>query len=636
MLIFFLFLTVSDRCFIGAAQDVSGARVRSLINDGSLIDGEVTVVDCIPDEKVEITSKLTGWCDKMDINIILTVGGTGFSPRDVTPEATKQVIQREAPGLSVAMIKGSLDITPLAMLSRPVCGIRNKSLIINLPGSPKAAEENLRIIAPSLQHAVDLIHGLKNAETTHKKMQSESSETPTSHSHHHQHRSHQSHSCPHHSLPGAVAHRPRQSEFPMIKVNHAQSIVLEHCQPLVMEKVHFLDGIDRILGTDVFSHDPLPPFPASMKDGYAVIAADGPGLKKVLGVSIAGSRPQEVTVRPGYCARISTGAPLPMGADSVVMVEETRLISASDDGRTEIEIEILSNSIQHGQEIRPVGSDIREGEKVLAKGTLLTASDIGVLAAVGAMEIDVNALPTVAVLSTGNELEESKPNLQHGFIRDSNRPTLLSLFKQNGFTTIDAGIAYDDVDIIKTHVENALQRADILVSTGGVSMGEKDLIRHVLTSHFQARVHFGRVDMKPGKPTTFATCQFQGKTKLIFGLPGNPVSAVVTAYLYVLPACRKIAGHQKPLPTVIKAQWKATTSSPYSLDSRPEYHRVSLLWDEASDRRVTVALSTGNQISSRLLSLSNANGLAILPAKSHEMSCIADGTMVDVIVIDKV
>lgn len=382
------------------------------------------------------------------------------------------------------------------------------------------------------------------------------------------------------------------------------------------------------------ARDPLPPFPASMKDGYAVLASDGLGRRQVIaGASIAGSQPEAIIVSSGFCARISTGGPVPPGADAVVMVEETKLLKATDDGTVELEIEITpSHQVISGQEIRPVGSDISMGEVVLKRGTLITAADVGLLATVGQNTIQVYAQPTIAVLSTGNELEDcSSSALTSGRIRDSNRPTLISLLGQHGFKVIDAGIAEDETETLYQRIISALGRADILVSTGGVSMGEKDLLRHVLVSKFSAQVHFGRVDMKPGKPTTFATFKNSaGQTKIIFGLPGNPVSAVVTCHLYVIPACKKLSGHTKVLPTSVKAELQGPSS--FHLDMRPEYHRVFLKWQ--SDRHLPVAVSTGNQLSCRLVNLQRANGLAVLPAKTQNVSSLANGTIVDVIVID--
>ncbi len=599
--------------------------MRELVNEGSLLNATVIVEDCVPDEEDAINAKLTNWCDSLNVNLIFTLGGTGFSPRDVTPEATKAVIEKEAPGLSLAMIKMSLEITPLAMLSRPVCGIRKKSLIINLPGSPKAVKECFQMVVPSLQHAVDLIHGSKEAGETHKKMQA-NEQAPINQQHHH-------HSCHHNQSrdASAVAFRARHSPFPMISVKEAQEIILSHCYLKTFETIDYMDSVGRVLAADVLSHDPLPPFPASMKDGYAVIASDGLGLRQVIGTSVAGSQPEDVKIRPGYCARISTGAPLPPGADAVIMVEETNLVSASEDGSEELQIELMAQ-VRPGQEIRKIGSDIKTGDVVLERGTIITPSDVGILAAVGKIRIEVYALPIIAVLSTGNELQESQQDLQSGRIRDSNRPALMSFLKQQGYPVIDAGIAEDSLETLYQRIKSAFEKADILVSTGGVSMGEMDLLRNVLVEKFNATVHFARVDMKPGKPTTFATCQYAGKTKLVFALPGNPVSAVVTCHLYVIPACRKLSGQKRHLPIKIKAELSCSTGI-FPLDFRPEYHRVTLQW--LQEKQIPSAVSTGNQLSSRLLSMNRANGLAVLPSKTPEMSSLPNGTLVDVIVIDE-
>lgn len=597
--------------------------MRNLINEVSHLKATVIVEDCVPDEMDAIHTILTKWCDELNVNLIFTLGGTGFSPRDVTPEATKTIIERDAPGLSLAMIKASLDITPFAMLSRPVCGIRKQSLIINLPGSPKAVKECFHIVSPSLQHAVDLITGRKEVAETHKKMQS--SEAAPIKEHHH--------SCSHHQSRNleAVAFRPRHSNFPMISVKEAQNIVFNHCNIIGYETIDYMESVGRVLAADVFSTDPLPPFPASMKDGYAVIAADGQGTRQVIGASIAGSQPAEVNVESGFCARISTGAPLPPGTDSVVMVEETKLISASEDGSEEFQIEIMA-PVKYGQEIRPIGCDIKEGEIVLEQGTILTPTDVGILATVGQTKIKVYALPILAVLSTGNELQESQADLQRGRIRDSNRPALLSFLKQQGFPVVDAGIAEDHPEALYQRINAVFEKADVLVSTGGVSMGEMDLLRHVLVNRFGAVVHFGRVDMKPGKPTTFASCEHDGKKKFVFALPGNPVSAIVTCHLYVIPACRKLSGRKRYLSTTIKAELSSSTGY-IPLDFRPEYHRVNVQWHH--EKSTPYAMSTGNQQSSRLLSMNRANGLAILPSKTTEMSSISNGTIVDVIVIDQ-
>jgi len=181
-------------------------------------------------------------------------------------------------------------------------------------------------------------------------------------------------------------------------------------------------------------------------------------------------------------------------------------------------------------------------------------------------------------------------------------------------------------DLLK-QVRESLEKVDVIVTSGGVSMGEKDLIKDVLCTDFGAVVHFARVFMKPGKPTTFATFEYGGRKKLFFGLPGNPVSAVVTSNLYVIPAMRKMAGDPNFRRTVVKAK----LCNDVRLDPRPEYYRVVLTWQE--DDPVPVAYGTGNQISSRLLSLRSANALLMLPPKSEEQAHMKAGAVVNAMII---
>lgn len=199
--------------------------------------------------------------------------------------------------------------------------------------------------------------------------------------------------------------------------------------------------------------------------------------------------------------------------------------------------------------------------------------------------------------------------------------------KEHGFKTKDCGIASDDVNDLKTKLGQALDHGDLIVTTGGVSMGDKDLLRQVLVEDFAAQIHFGRVHMKPGKPTTFATLTWKNHQKLILGLPGNPVSSTVTCHLYVLPAARALSGYSRPLAAKIKAR----LSTDMLLDPRPEYHRVALKWN-GMEAEAEIE-STGNQISSRLASLRAANGLLILPAKTEEKSKVKKGDVFDALVI---
>ncbi|XP_062862860.1 gephyrin a isoform X6 [Trichomycterus rosablanca] len=775
-------LTVSDSCFRNLAEDRSGVNLKDLVHDPSLLGGIISAYKIVPDEIDEIKETLVDWCDEKELNLILTTGGTGFAPRDVTPEATREVIEREAPGMALAMLMGSLNVTPLGMLSRPVCGIRGKTLIINLPGSKKGSQECFQFILPALPHAIDLLRdaivkvkdvhdaledlpspppplspphvtsphkqtedkGIQCEEEEEEKKDSGIASTEDSGSSHitaaaiaakipdsiisrgvqvlprdtaslsttpsESPRAQQSRlstaSCPtpkarltscsstysvteasrrefrahldevitlksrystldqlHSRLEGLradrrshrtydsrvqsrcgskenilrashsavditkVARRHRMSPFPLTSMDKAFITVLEMTSVLGTEIINYRDGMGRVLAQDVYAKDNLPPFPASVKDGYAVRAADGPGDRFIIGESQAGEQPTH-TVMPGQVMRVTTGAPIPCGADAVVQVEDTELLRESEDGTEELEVRILVQA-RPGQDIRPIGHDIKRGECVLAKGTHMGPSEIGLLATVGVTEVEVHKFPVVAVMSTGNELLNPEDDLHPGKIRDSNRSTLLATIQEHGYPTINLGIVGDNPDDLLNALNEGISRADVIITSGGVSMGEKDYLKQVLDIDLHAQIHFGRVFMKPGLPTTFATLDIDGTRKLIFALPGNPVSAVVTCNLFVIPALRKMQGILDPRPTIIKAR----LSCDVKLDPRPEYHRCILTWHHQEP--LPWAQSTGNQMSSRLMSMRSANGLLMLPPKTEQYVELHKGEVVDVMVIGR-
>ncbi|XP_034018639.1 gephyrin b isoform X1 [Thalassophryne amazonica] len=798
-------LTVSDSCFQNLAEDRSGVNLKDLVHDPSLLGGMIAAYKIVPDEIDDIKETLVDWCDEKELNLILTTGGTGFAPRDVTPEATKEVIEREAPGMSLAMLMGSLNVTPLGMLSRPVCGIRGKTLIINLPGSKKGSQECFQFILPALPHAIDLLRdavvkvkeaadeledlpspppplspppnssprrqtedkGVQCEEEDEEKKDSGVASTEDSSSSHitaasiaakipdsiisrgvqvlprdtaslsttpsespraqaTSRLSTASCPTPKARLPSCsstlsiaeasrrefrahldevitlksrystldqlqcrleglkddrrrtfssrvqsrcsskenilrsshsavditkVARRHRMSPFPLTSMDKAFITVLEMTAVLGTEIINYrasashpccsfssTDGMGRVLAQDVYAKDNLPPFPASVKDGYAVRAADGPGDRFIIGESQAGEQPTH-TVMPGQVMRVTTGAPIPCGADAVVQVEDTELLRESEDGTEELEVRILVQA-RPGQDIRPIGHDIKRGECVLAKGTHMGPSEIGLLATVGVTEVEVQKFPVVAVMSTGNELLNPEDDLHPGKIRDSNRSTLLATIQEHGYPTINLGIVGDNPDDLLNALNEGISRADVIITSGGVSMGEKDYLKQVLDIDLHAQIHFGRVFMKPGLPTTFATLDIDGARKLIFALPGsipsacpsvlgNPVSAVVTCNLFVIPALRKMQGILDPRPTIIKAR----LSCDVKLDPRPEYHRCILTWHHQEP--LPWAQSTGNQVSSRLMSMRSANGLLMLPPKTEQYVELHKGEVVDVMVIGR-
>ncbi|CAG8719799.1 2792_t:CDS:2, partial [Racocetra fulgida] len=356
---------------------------------------------------------------------------------------------------------------------------------------------------------------------------------------------------------------------------------------------------------------------------------DGPGIYPVIGASIANtSQLPADKLLPGQIARITTGGPVPPGATAVVMVEDTTLIRASADGLQEESVEIHVQ-VNDGANIREIGSDTSVGSIVARKGELFSAvgGEIGVLASVGVKEVSVYRRPVIGVLSTGNEVidHKSTSELKYGQIFDSNRPTLFSIAKATGFEVKDFGIVVDDAKELEKTLSTALTQVDVLVSTGGVSMGELDLFKPTLEKSLGATIHFGRVKMKPGKPTTFATLPGTSGApeKLIFGLPGNPVSATVTFYLFVLPALRKLAGYENWNSPILPAE--------ISLDPRPEYHRAVISFDHSKGK--FMAISTGHQISSRMLSLRSCNALLKLPERTDQCKELDKGSVVDAILI---
>ncbi|XP_073982294.1 molybdenum cofactor synthesis protein cinnamon [Rhodnius prolixus] len=598
-------LTVSDKCSLGKAVDKSGPNLNKKVN------GIVVKEACVPDEINKIEEMLIKWSEeKSRIDIILTTGGTGFGVRDITPEATKNVITKETPAISTAITLTSLQVTPMAMLSRAISGIRNHTLIINLPGSVKGSEECLKAVSPCFQHAVELLRdNQKSIENTHNAVQSISDTSSVS--------------------TNNLAARLRKSPWPMISMNDSINIVMNNLIPSDVWTVPLREALGNVIADDILAQDPLPPFRASIKDGYAVRSQDGPGEYKVLGGYSAGNKCELMELTPNTCVRVNTGSMVPASADAVVQVEDTE-VKVSDKHGNELCIHILV-TVKSGQDIREVGSDILKGETVLQKGDLITSPEMGLLATVGVTKVPVYKLPIVAVLSTGNELVDPDEPLGEGLIRDSNKTTLLSLLKENGFTGLDMGVSKDEPTELMRNLKKCLASSDVVITTGSVSMGDKDYLKSVLKQDFKADIHFGRVNMKPGKPTTFATCIFEDqKKKLLFCLPGNPVSATVTFHLYVLPALKTIAGFKEPFPTEISAK----TETELFLDERPEYKRGMLSWNEKDS--FPVVRTTGNQISSRLLSWRHANCLLKLPSSKEAGSSLPSNSIVTVLIVARI
>jgi molybdopterin molybdotransferase len=350
----------------------------------------------------------------------------------------------------------------------------------------------------------------------------------------------------------------------LLEVGEAQAIVAQHSRPLPPETTPLgTTAVGLVLAEDVASDLDMPPFDKSMMDGYAVRRADlaeGRAVLTVIEEIGAGQTPQKSLV-PGQATRIMTGAPVPAGADAVVMVERTRLL---EDGRVAIE----DRPPEAGQHILPQGREMRRGEVVLHAGSLLRAAELGLLASVGRSSVRAHPAPQVAILPTGDELVEPGMPVGPGAIRNSNAPMLVAQVFRTGGVAQYLGIARDNLESLRPLVARGLE-ADVLVLSGGVSAGKRDLVPEVL-AEAGVEPHFHKVKMKPGKPVFFGTRARQDRPPtLVFGLPGNPVSALVCFELFVHPALARMAGHSRPEPVVVSAALLEDFA--YSTD-RPTYH----------------------------------------------------------------
>ncbi|KAJ1330485.1 hypothetical protein BSLG_009403 [Batrachochytrium salamandrivorans] len=602
-------ITVSDRVSAATAVDTTGPALGEYVRSqpGWLVAATITVPDMVAaiqqavlamTDTATITSELSNAPPSsssssppssssfIPLDLILTTGGTGFGVRDVTPEAVRPLLHKEAPGLVTAMLVSGLAKTHLAALSRPVCGIRGSSLVVTLPGSKRGALENLTALMSVLPHAVDLARGAPDAGEAFASLKGghqtlpDTTTIPLHHHGHHNcsrfdHLTSSAHSSPDtlitNSLNQPVTQRARISPFSMIDFDDALKMVLSHSSdaaalhPCGTEtKSVGPDLLGYVLAEDVYANENVPAYRASIVDGYAVIE------------------------------------------ESIVRILE---------------------KVVCGQDIREIGSDVAKGTRILHSGEVIQPGDLGVLCSCGVTSVKVKRRPVVAIMSSGNELVDAASTMdstltQVAYVRDSNRPVLKALLELHGFNVVDLGIAADTREGISECLRRGVDLA-VVVSTGGVSMGEMDLLKPILERDMGARILFGRVALKPGKPTTFAvldnkTASESGDSvltrKLFFALPGNPVSTMVTFYLFVLPALRQMSGYASPnLPRINVKRPIESNITAFLLmifaDPRPEFHRARLAYSNG----VFTAWGTGSQRSSRMQSMTSANALLVLP-----------------------
>lgn len=416
----------------------------------------------------------------------------------------------------------------------------------------------------------------------------------------------------------------------LTSVEEARRIVLAQAMTLGSERVRLGDGIGRVLAQDLVAEASLPPFDNSAMDGYAIHSSDAAGASREHPVTlrlvgeVAAGEVRERAVSRGEAVKIMTGAPLPPGADSVVALEEARLRSDGHQGQAECrtrgasgrgkQVEIFGE-VPPGRHVRKVGEDIKTGEVALAAGTRIQLQHVGLLASLGYAEVPVFRAPSIAVLATGSELIEIGGQLAPGKIRNSNSLTLLTLLRGLGLRATDLGIVTDDHALIRQRLEEAAKH-DVVLISGGVSVGEHDLVKRVLRD-LGMETLFWRVNMKPGKPLLFG----RWRDSVVFGLPGNPISSVVCFLEFIAPYLRKATGEHDPTDGLVHAR----LTQPLRKKEPKPLFLTAQLREEAGTLLVT---PTPQQGSGMLNSLAQANAFIVVPEDIMEL---AAGSLVEVV-----
>ncbi|MFO7740791.1 MAG: molybdopterin molybdotransferase MoeA [Anaerolineae bacterium] len=398
---------------------------------------------------------------------------------------------------------------------------------------------------------------------------------------------------------------------PVLSVEEARDHILSTVAVLEPESVPLLEAAERVLTESVAADRDIPPVTNAAMDGYAVRGEDMRGdtvRLRVVG-EVAAGHEAEVRVGPGEAVRIMTGAPVPQGADTVVRFERTR---AEDDHV------VILEPPSPGKNVRQAGEDVREGQVILERGKVLRPQEIGMLAALGHLEVAVIGRPRVGIMGTGDEVVPPDRPPGPSQIRDANSYTVAAQVQRYGGVPLILGVAHDEEELVRRGIRRALERgADFIITSGGVSVGDFDLVKQVMDA--EGEMHFWSLNMKPGRPMAFGDV---GGVPLL-GLPGNPVAAMISTELFARPALRKMQGFTEwEQPSV----WARLTEPIGRKDGRRHYLRVTLRETEDGYE----ATLTGEQGSGILNSLVQADGLAVIPEDARHLPA---GSEVEVILL---
>ncbi len=422
----------------------------------------------------------------------------------------------------------------------------------------------------------------------------------------------------------------------MLSLDHARDYVLDVCSARRPEPHPLADALGLVLAKDVYAAESIPRFANTAMDGFALRSADvaNPPVELEIVETIAAGHAPEQTVGQGQASRIMTGAVMPPGADSVVMVERTSVsddtsdTSVDGDGATAgadgaasgaVTIQV---SVPSGNHVRNIGDDIAAGALALQAGTVLGPGHLGVLASLGQTKVMAHPRPTVGVISTGDELVDDGSELAPGQIRDSNRCTLLGLLAANQMNPVDLGLVRDDEAAIAEAITNGVRSCDALITSGGVSMGDFDYVKEVLDRIGEMR--WMQVAIKPAKPFAFGTVEGVP----VFGLPGNPVSSMVSFELLARSGLRSMMGHRQPNRKALQAV--AAEDLLRKPDGKTHFLRVVVEPPMAEAAGQMLVRSAGGQGSHMLWSMAHANALAVVP----DGDGVRAGENVDVLMLD--
>ncbi len=404
----------------------------------------------------------------------------------------------------------------------------------------------------------------------------------------------------------------------MIHESEARQYVLDRVRALPAVTIALSDAVGSVLLGAVVAGEDVPPFVNSAVDGYAVRAADTASVPVELAVidEVAAGAASNLTVGAGQAIRIMTGAPMPAGADAAVMVEDTERLH---DGN----VVLVKRSVRAADAVRDAGDDVRTGDTLFVAGTVVTPAILGVLASINVREVEVTRTPRVAVLSTGDELIDDGSTLAPGQIRESNKTMLLALVAAAGCEAINYGVVRDDEAVLEAVLRRAAAECDAIVTSGGVSMGDYDVVKAVLSTI--ADMAWMQIAIKPAKPFAFGMLDDGGGRQVpVFGLPGNPVSSMVSFELFARPALQTMLG--RPVIDRLRIVGVAAEALTRRPDGKTHYARVSGSF--GPDGRYHVR-SVGGQGSHQLAATASATALAVLPNGDG----VPVGGQVDVIVL---